>query len=275
MFDNLQERLNKIFQNLKRRGKLSEEDVNQALREVRMALLEADVNLKVVKDFIKLVKEKAVGEEVLNSLTPAQQVIKIVKDELVELMGSTNQKINMSQKPPTVIMMVGLHGSGKTTSSGKLAGYFKSEGHRPLLVATDVYRPAAIQQLSTLGKQLEVPVFQLGDKTSPVNIAKASMKYAEENSRDIVIIDTAGRLHIDEELMDELKDIKNTVKPDEVLLVVDAMVGQDAFKMADTYNQEVGIDGIILTKMDGDSRGGAALSARAVTGKPIKFAGMG
>lgn len=275
MFENLQERLKTIFQNLKRRGKLSEEDVTLALREVRMALLEADVNLKVVKDFIKSVKEKAIGEEVLKSLTPAQQVIKIVRDELTELMGATQESVKMSQEPPTVIMMIGLHGSGKTTSSGKLAGYFKSQGHRPLLAATDVYRPAAIKQLEVLGQQLDIPVFQLGDKTSPVNIAKGAVKQAADSGNDLVIIDTAGRLHIDEELMDELKHIKEAVKPQEVLLVVDSMVGQDAFKMADTYNQEVGIDGIILTKLDGDSRGGAALSARAVTGRPIKFVGVG
>jgi signal recognition particle subunit SRP54 len=275
MFDNLQERLSSIFQNLKRRGKLTEDDVNAALREVRLAMLEADVNLKVVKDFIKQVKEKAVGEEVLKSLTPAQHVIKIVKDEIVELMGSTNQKVKMSNSPPTIIMMIGLHGSGKTTSSGKLANYFKGQGHQPLLVATDIYRPAAIHQLEVLGKQLNIPVFQLGDKTNPVNIAKAAVNFAKDNLKDIIIIDTAGRLHIDEELMGELKNIKEAVTPDEVLLVVDSMVGQDAFRMADTYNKEVGIDGIIMTKLDGDSRGGAALSAKAVTGKPIKFVGVG
>ncbi|MFP4497723.1 MAG: signal recognition particle protein [Vulcanimicrobiota bacterium] len=275
MFDNLQERLNGIFQNLKRRGKLSEDDVKKALREVRMALLEADVNLVVVKDFVKKVRAKAVGEEVLKSLTPAQQVIKIVRDELVELMGGSHAHVNINEEPPTVIMMVGLHGSGKTTSSGKLAEHFRKDGYNPLLVATDVYRPAAIKQLEVLGSQLNIPVFQLGDKTSPVNIAKAAIKHAQENQRNVIIIDTAGRLHIDEELMDELKNIKSVVTPDEVLLVVDSMVGQDAFKMADTYNKEVGISGIVLTKLDGDSRGGAALSAKAVTGKPIKFVGTG
>ncbi len=275
MFENLQARLGQIFQNLKRRGKLSEDDVKKALREVRMALLEADVNLKVVKDFIKHVREKAVGEEVLKSLTPAQQVIKIVKDELIELMGSESAQINFSDTPPTIIMMVGLHGSGKTTTCGKLALYFKREGRRPLLVATDVYRPAAIKQLQVLGEKIGIPVFQMGEKTSPVHIAKASVKHAKENNHDIVIIDTAGRLHIDEELMEELQQIKEEVSPQEVLLIVDSMVGQDAFRMADTYNQKVGITGIVLTKLDGDSRGGAALSARAVTGKPIKFAGVG
>ena len=275
MFENLQERLMGIFQNLKRRGKLTEEDVKLAMREVRMALLEADVNLKVVKDFIKKVRTKAVGEEVMKSLTPAQQVIKIVRDELVELMGSTTASVEMAEKPPTVIMMVGLHGSGKTTSSGKLANHFKRNGLKPMLAATDVYRPAAIRQLEVLGEQLEVPVFQMGDKTSPVNIAKAAVKKASEDGFNPVIIDTAGRLHIDEELMGELQQIKSAVNPNEILLVVDSMVGQDALKMADTYNQEVGITGIVLTKLDGDSRGGAALSARAVTGRPIKFAGVG
>lgn len=275
MFENLQQRLGEIFQKLKRRGKLSEEDVKLAMREVRMALLEADVNLKVVKDFVKRVREKAVGKDVLESLTPAQQVIKIVRDELVELMGSERSDINKADQPPTTIMMIGLHGSGKTTTSGKLANHFLRNNHKPLLAATDIYRPAAIKQLQVLGKQIGVPVYQLGDKTSPVNIAKGAVKKASDEGNDVVIIDTAGRLHIDEELMDELKDIKNAVKPDEVLLVVDAMVGQDALKMADTYNKEVGISGIILTKLDGDSRGGAALSARSVTGKPIKFAGVG
>lgn len=275
MFDNLQERLRGIFQNLRRRGKLSEDDVVKALREVRMALLEADVSLKVARRFIKDVKKKAVGEEVLGSLTPAQQVIKIVKDELIELMGSEVSSIKLADTPPTIIMMVGLHGSGKTTSAGKLANHFKKQGHHPLLVATDVYRPAAIKQLQVLGDQLDVPVFQMGEKTSPVNIARAAVENARKHARDVIIIDTAGRLHIDEELMDELQNIRDAVEPDEILLVVDAMVGQDAFQMADAYNKQVGIDGIVLTKLDGDSRGGAALSAKAVTGKPIKFAGVG
>ncbi|MCE1247708.1 MAG: signal recognition particle protein [Firmicutes bacterium] len=275
MFESLQEKLQNIFTNLKRRGKLSEEDVNAALREVRMALIAADVNLKVVKKFTNDVKEKAIGEAVWDSLTPAQQVIKLVRDELVELMGATNQKINIADSPPTVIMMVGLHGAGKTTSTGKLATYFRSQGHHPLMVATDIYRPAAIRQLEVLGEQINIPVFQMGDKTSPVNIAKGAMKHAQKEGLDIILIDTAGRLHIDEQLMDELKAVKSEVKPHEVLLVVDSMIGQDAVTMADSFNKAVGVDGIILTKLDGDARGGAALSVRAVTGKPIKFVGVG
>jgi len=275
MFESLQEKLQGIFQKLKRRGKLSEDDVSQVLREVRIALISADVNLKVVKQFTKKVKEAAIGEEIWHSLTPAQQVIKIVKDELIDLMGSVNQKVNISETPPTIIMMVGLHGSGKTTSTGKLAMYFRSKGHRPLMVATDIYRPAAIKQLEVLGKQIDIPVFQLGDRTSPVNICRGALKYANEKARDLILIDTAGRLHIDEELMDELREIKTDIQPHEVLLVVDSMIGQDAVTMAKSFNESVGIDGVILTKLDGDARGGAALSVRAVTGKPIKFVGVG
>lgn len=275
MFESLTEKLNSIFQKLKRRGKLSEEDVNLALREVRMALIAADVNLKVVKQFTKAVKAKAIGEAIWESLTPAQQVIKIVKDELVDLMGAVNQKIDLSDSPPTIIMMVGLHGSGKTTSSGKLAVHFRSQGHRPLLVATDIYRPAAIKQLEVLGGQIDIPVFQLGDKTTPVNICRGALNYAQKENRDIIIIDTAGRLHIDEQLMKELEEVKREIKPNEVLLVVDSMIGQDAVTMAESFNNTVGVDGIVLTKLDGDARGGAALSVKAVTGKPIKFVGMG
>ena len=275
MFESLQGKLNEIFKNLKRHGKLSEDDVNKVLREVRMALIAADVNLKVVKKFTKDVKAKAIGEEVWESLTPAQQVIKIVRDELVELMGAVNQKIELAVTPPTIIMMVGLHGSGKTTSTGKLATYFRQKGHRPLMVATDIYRPAAIKQLEVLGKQIDIPVFQLGDKTSPVNICRGALKYAKEENLDIILIDTAGRLHIDEKLMEELQEVKSNIQPNEVLLVVDSMIGQDAVTMADSFNKTVGIDGIVLTKLDGDARGGAALSVRHVTGKPIKFVGIG
>lgn len=275
MFESLSDKLNSIFQNLKRRGKLSEQDITAALREVRMAMISADVNLKVVKQFVNRVKEKAMGEAVWESLTPAQQVIKIVKDELVDLMGSVNQKITMADSPPTIIMMVGLHGSGKTTTSGKLAVHFRSQGYRPLLAATDIYRPAAIKQLEVLGKQIDIPVFQLGDKTTPVNICRGAVNYASKENRDIIIIDTAGRLHIDEMLMKELQDVKEHIKPHEVLLVVDSMIGQDAVTMADSFNKSVGIDGIVLTKLDGDARGGAALSVKEVTGKPIKFVGMG
>ncbi|MCD4784189.1 MAG: signal recognition particle protein [Candidatus Eremiobacteraeota bacterium] len=275
MFESLQERLQGIFQKLKRRGKLSEEDVNLALREIRIALIAADVNIKVVKQFTKKVKEAAIGEEIWHSLTPAQQVIKIVKDELVDLMGSVNQKVNMAETPPTIVMMVGLHGSGKTTSTGKLAMHFRTQGHHPLMVATDIYRPAAIKQLEVLGKQIDIPVFQLGDKTAPVNICRGALKYAQDNLNDIILIDTAGRLHIDEELMDELKEMKAEIRPSEVLLVVDSMIGQDAVTMAKSFNESIGIDGIVLTKLDGDARGGAALSVRAVTGKPIKFVGVG
>ena len=275
MFESLQEKLSTIFRKLRGRGKLTEKDVDLALREVRQALLEADVNLRVVKDFVKKVRERAVGEAVWKSLTPGQLVIKFVKDELVELMGNTSARLELSSQPPTVIMITGLHGSGKTTSAGKLALHLKEKGHHPLLVATDIYRPAAITQLQVLGEKLDVPVYTLGEKASPVNICKGAMKAAREGGRDVVIIDTAGRLHIDEELMAELVEIKDNIKPHEVILVVDAMTGQDAVNIADSFNKALSIDGVILTKMDGDARGGAALSVKAVTGKPIKFIGIG
>lgn len=245
------------------------------MREVKLALLEADVNFKVVKDFVKKVQERAVGQDVMESLTPAQHVIKIVNEELTSLMGDVQSKIMISPKPPTVIMMVGLQGAGKTTTSGKLGGYFKKQGKKPLLVACDIYRPAAIKQLQVVGEKLDIPVFSMGDKESPVNIAKAGYNHAVKNNHDLVIIDTAGRLHIDETLMEELQNIKSEVKPHEILLVVDSMTGQDAVNVAQSFNDALGVDGVVLTKLDGDTRGGAALSIRAVTQKPIKFIGMG
>ncbi len=275
IFEGLSTRLQDVFKKLKGHGKLTEADVDLAMREVRLALLEADVNFKVVKGFVEKVRARAVGSEVLESLTPAQQVIKIVDEELVELMGGTVSKINISSKPPTIIMMVGLQGSGKTTSSGKLANALRKQGKKPLLVAADVYRPAAIKQLEVLGTQLDIPVFSMGSKVDPVNIAAAGVEQAVNTSRDVVIIDTAGRLHIDEEMMEELSNLKSKIKPHEILLVIDAMIGQDAVKVAETFNNTLGVDGIVLTKMDGDARGGAALSVKAVTGKPIKFVGMG
>ena len=274
-FEGLAERLQGIFKNLRGKGKLSEKDVDAAMREIRMALLEADVNYKVVKSFINKVKERALGATVLESLTPGQQVIKIVHEELTALMGGSTSKIAVAPKPPTVVMMAGLQGSGKTTTCGKLARLLKKEGRRPLLVAGDIYRPAAIKQLQVLGEQLEVPVFTMGDKHSPVDIAKGARTYAENNGHDLVIIDTAGRLHVDEELMQELEQIKTECRPHEILLVVDAMTGQDAVNVAETFDSRLGLDGVILTKLDGDTRGGAALSVKAVTGKPIKFVGMG
>ena len=274
IFSSLSEKLQDTFKRLKGKGKLSESDIDAAMREVRIALLEADVNFKVVKKFIANVKERAIGSEVLESLTPGQQVIKIVNDELVNLMGETEASITFASKPPTVIMMVGLQGSGKTTSSAKLAKTFKKKGRSPLLAACDIYRPAAIKQLEVLGGQLEVPVFSRGQE-NPVLIAEEAITHAKNNGNDIVIIDTAGRLHIDEELMAELKNIKEQVNPTEILLVVDAMTGQDAVNVAETFDQNFAITGLILTKLDGDTRGGAALSIREVTGKPIKFVGMG
>ncbi len=274
-FDSLSDRLQSVFQKLRGRGKLSEADVNEALREVRLALLEADVNFKVVKDFVNRVKEKAVGDEVLASLTPVQHVIKIVHDELTELMGGTQSKLMVASKPPTVIMLVGLQGAGKTTTAGKLGALLKKQNKRPLMVAGDIYRPAAIQQLQVLGQQMDIPVFTLGDQVSPVDIAQGAIAEAVRTGRDTVIIDTAGRLHINEVLMDELKAVKATVKPHEILLVVDAMTGQDAVAVAEAFHNELGIDGLIVTKLDGDARGGAALSVKAVTGRPIKFVGMG
>lgn len=275
VFESLSEKLQNALGKLKGKGKLSEKDVDMAMREVRLALLEADVNFKVVKDFVKRVKSRAVGAEVMESLTPGQQVIKIVNEELTNLMGEKEEKLNLSPTPPTVILMCGLQGAGKTTTSGKLAYNLKKQNKRPLLVACDVYRPAAIKQLEVVGERVEVPVFSMGDKNSPVDIAKAAMEYGKKNNNDYIIIDTAGRLHIDEELMGELQNIHGAVSPDDVLLVVDAMTGQDAVNVAETFNDKLEISGIILTKLDGDARGGAALSIRAVTGKPIKFVGMG
>jgi signal recognition particle subunit SRP54 len=275
IFEGLADKLQGALGKLKSKGKLTEKDVKDAMREVKLALLEADVNFKVVKDFIKKVQERAVGQEVMESLTPAQHVIKIVNEELTSLMGDVQSKITISPKPPTVLMMVGLQGAGKTTTSGKLGGYFKKQGKKPLLVACDIYRPAAIKQLQVVGEKLDIPVFSMGDKESPVNIAKAGYNHAIKNNHDLVIIDTAGRLHVDEALMDELKNIKSEVKPHEILLVVDSMTGQDAVNVAQSFNDALGVDGVILTKLDGDTRGGAALSIRAVTQKPIKFIGMG
>ncbi|WP_053956975.1 signal recognition particle protein [Inediibacterium massiliense] len=275
VFEGLADKLQDALKKLKSKGKLTEKDVKEAMREVKLALLEADVNFKVVKDFINKVKERAVGAEVMESLTPGQHVIKIVNEELTNLMGMTQSKLTFSSKPPTVYMLVGLQGAGKTTTGGKLGGYLKKMGKRPLLVAGDVYRPAAIKQLQVVGKQLDIPVFSMGDKVSPVNIAKAGVNHANQHGNDIVIIDTAGRLHIDEELMDELENIKKEVGPQEILLVVDSMTGQDAVNVAEHFNEKLGIDGVVLTKLDGDTRGGAALSVRAVTQKPIKFVGMG
>ena len=273
-FEGLSGRLSEVFKKLKGRGKVKESDIKEVMREVRMALLEADVNYKVAKDFVASVSEKAMGSEVLESLTPAQQIIKIVNDELTELMGSTNARITFSSKLPTIIMMCGLQGAGKTTHCAKLARYFKQSGKRPLLAACDVYRPAAIQQLQIVGEQAGVPVFEMG-QGDPVEIARKAVLHARDYGNDILILDTAGRLHIDEELMDELRRIKETVQPQEILLVIDAMTGQDAVNVAKSFDETLGIDGTILTKLDGDTRGGAALSVRAVTGKPIKFVGTG
>jgi len=273
-FEGLSDKLSLAFKKLKSKGKLNEADIKIAMREVKMALLEADVSYKVVRDFIKAVGDRCVGAEVLDSLTPAQQVIKIVNDELCSLMGSENQRINIPSKPPCIIMMCGLQGAGKTTHSAKLAKYFLKQGRRPLLVACDIYRPAAIEQLMVVGAQAGVSVFQMG-QTNPVAIAKEAIAHAKDHGNDIVILDTAGRLHIDEELMGELSDIKSEVNPSEIMLVVDAMTGQDAVNVAESFNEKLGIDSVILTKLDGDTRGGSALSVLAVTGKPIKFAGIG
>jgi signal recognition particle subunit SRP54 len=275
VFSGLAEKLQETFKKLKGKGRLTEEDVDQALKEVRRALIGADVNFKVVKDFIARVRERAVGSDVLQSLTPAQQVIKIVHDELAMLMGGTQSKIEPAPAPPTVVMMVGLHGAGKTTSTAKLANHLRRQGRRPLLVACDIYRPAAIKQLQVLGGQLDVPVFSMGDSVAPPDIARAAVEKARRDGNDLVIIDTAGRLHIDDELMTELQNIAQTVKPNEILLVVDAMTGQDAVNVAKTFNERLSLTGVVLTKLDGDTRGGAALSVKAVTGCPIKFVGMG
>jgi signal recognition particle subunit SRP54 len=275
VFSSLSEKLQATFKRLRGKGKLSEKDVKEALREVRLALLEADVNYRVVRDFVNKVQERAVGAEVLESLSPGQQMVKIVHDELIQLLGGEASRLTMASKPPTVIMLVGLQGAGKTTTAGKLAVMLRRSGRRPLLVAGDIYRPAAIEQLQVVGRQAEVPVFSLGNKLSPVNIAKAGREQAMKDGRDVVIIDTAGRLHVNEELMDELSQIKAAIEPQEILLVVDAMTGQDAVTVAEAFNSSLGIDGLIITKLDGDTRGGAALSVKAVTGKPIKFAATG
>lgn len=273
-FEGLSERLENSFKKLRAKGKLTEADVKEAMREVRLALLEADVNYKVSKEFTNKVTERAIGDDVMENLTPGQMVIKIVNEELTELMGGTESRLTIAKHPPTIIMMCGLQGSGKTTHSGKLALKLKKDGHRPLLVACDVYRPAAIKQLQVVGSQIDVPVFEMGT-INPVNIAEEAIKHAKDHGYDYVIIDTAGRLHIDEALMEELQNIRSTVHPHEILLVIDAMTGQDAVNVAKSFNESLGIDGVILTKLDGDTRGGAALSVRAVTGKPIKFVGTG
>ena len=274
-FESLSEKLNTVFKKLRGKGRLKEADIKEAMREVRLALLEADVGFKVVRDFVNAVSERSLGADVLESLSPAQMVIKIVNEELCALMGSTNAKLNISSKPPTVVMLIGLQGAGKTTNGAKLAEYMrKYHSKSPLLVACDIYRPAAILQLQTVGKQLQIPVFEMGTK-NPVEIAKASIEYADKHGNDIVFLDTAGRLHIDDALIDELKAIKATVNPTEIMLVVDAMTGQDAVNAATAFNDALGIDSVMITKLDGDARGGAALSVRAVTGKPIKFAGTG
>jgi len=273
-FESLSDKLSAAFKKLKGKGRLTQGDIKEAMKEVRMALLEADVSYKVVKEFTVRVTERASGADVLEALSPAQMVIKIVNEELTALMGSENQKINISSKSPSVVMLVGLQGAGKTTNGAKLAGYMRKQGKRPLLVACDIYRPAAIDQLETVGKQLDLPVFQMG-KTNPVDIAKAAIEHAKKHGNDLVFLDTAGRLHIDEELMQELKDIKEATEPAEILLVVDAMTGQDAVNAAASFDEALDITGVMLTKLDGDARGGAALSIRSATGKPIKFIGVG
>lgn len=273
-FEGLTEKLSAAFQRLRGKGRLKESDVKEAMREIRLALLEADVSYKVVKDFVSKVSERAVGSDVLESLTPAQMIVKIVNEELTELMGGGEAKLTISPKPPTVVMLVGLQGAGKTTNGAKLAGLFKRQGKRPLLAACDVYRPAAIEQLEVVGGQLDIPVFQMG-QIDPVDIAKAAIEHAKAHGNDMVFLDTAGRLHVDEALMDELKAIKAAVDPTEILLVVDAMIGQDAVNAAGAFDQALDLTGVVLTKLDGDARGGAALSIKAVTGKPIKFVGMG
>ena len=276
MFENLSDKLQNALQKLKGKGKLTEKDIDLAMKEVKLSLLEADVNFKVVKLFINNVKERALGAEVMESLTPGQHVVKIVHEELVKIMGQGSEsRLKINSNDITYIMMCGLQGAGKTTATGKLANRFKKDGKRPLLVACDIYRPAAIKQLQVVGESVGVPVFEMGDKINPVTIAKEAMKHAMKHGHDIVIIDTAGRLHIDEELMDELVQIKQTVEPEEILLVLDAMTGQDAVNVAETFNEKIGITGVILTKLDGDTRGGAALSIRSVTGKPILYIGMG
>ena len=275
VFESLSEKLQNALGKLRGKGKISEKDLDSALREVRLALLEADVNFKVVKDFVKKIKERSLGSEVLESLTPGQQIIKIVNEELTGLMGEKESKLNISPNPPTVILMCGLQGSGKTTTSAKLANNLKKQNKRPLLVACDIYRPAAIKQLEVVGEKVGVPVFSMGDKHNPVDIAKAALEHGKKHANDFIIIDTAGRLHIDENLMQEITDIKEATNPNDILLVLDAMTGQDAVNVAESFNKILDITGIILSKLDGDARGGAALSIRAVTQKPIKFVGMG
>ncbi len=274
-FEGLSSRLQAITKKIKGEARITESNMKEMLREVKLALLEADVNYKIVKEFIANVQEKALGQDVLKSLKPGEQVVKIVRDEMVELLGGTDSKVNISPNPPTVIMLVGLQGSGKTTTAGKLANYFRKEGKKPLLVACDVYRPAAIKQLQVVGAQLNIPVYAEENSKDVVGIAKRALNTAMSKLNDIVILDTAGRLHIDEDLMKELQDVKKSVRPYEILLVVDSMTGQDAVNVAETFNNQVGIDGVILTKLDGDTRGGAALSVKKITGKPIKFVGMG
>jgi signal recognition particle subunit SRP54 len=275
MFDSISEKLESIFKKLKGKGLIGDEDIDAALKEVRLALLEADVNFKVVKDFIQRIREKAHGKQVLDSLTPGQQVVKIVHEELCSLLGSSNARITLSPNPPTIIMMVGLHGSGKTTTSAKLARIFKKEGRRPLLVACDLQRPAAIDQLITLGSQIDIPVYSAKETRDPITVISEALKKAKTGAYDVMIVDTAGRLHVDDSLMAELKSIKNVLDPKETLFIADAMTGQDAVNIARQFNEQIGIDGIILTKMDGDARGGAALSIREITQKPIKFIGSG
>ncbi len=275
LFENLSSKLQEAINKMRSKGRVTEKDVKEMMREIRLALLEADVNYKVVKDFVNKISERAVGQEVLESLTPGQQVIKIVHEELIALLGTVPSKLTFSPKPPSVYMMVGLQGSGKTTTSCKLANLLRKQGKNPLLVACDIYRPAAIKQLQVVGTQLDIPVFAVDNEKNAVKIAKKALEHAKAKQHDLVIIDTAGRLHIDEEMMDELISIKSTIKPHEILLVVDAMTGQDAVNVAENFNEKIGIDGLILTKLDGDTRGGSALSVKAVTGKPIKFAGIG
>ena len=274
-FEGLSSRLQEITRKLKGKARITESDLKEMLREVKLALLEADVNYKIVKEFINEIQEKALGQDVLKSLTPGQQVIKIVKDELVELLGGVESKLNITPNPPTIIMLVGLQGSGKTTTCGKLANLLRKQGKKPLLVACDVYRPAAIKQLEVVGKQLNIPVYSNETSKDVVHIARQAMSTAMSKLNDVVIIDTAGRLHIDEELMNELKNLKANIKPHEILLVVDSMTGQDAVNVATSFNDALGIDGVVLTKLDGDTRGGAALSVKKVTGRPIKFAATG
>ncbi len=275
VFEGLSGKLQETIKKIRGQGRVSEKDVKDMMREIKLALLEADVNFKVVKDFISKVSERCVGTDVLESLTPGQQVVKIVHEELIELLGREQSKVTFASKPPTVFMLCGLQGAGKTTASGKLANLLRKQGKNPLLVACDVYRPAAIKQLQVVGGQLNIPVFTLENNLNPVEIAREAVKYANMKQHDLVILDTAGRLHIDEKLMDELLDIKKTVNPHEILLVVDSMTGQDAVNVSQSFNEKLGVDGVILTKLDGDTRGGAALSVKAVTGKPIKFAGIG